>query len=118
MNTVTIIIRKLRRFKGFTQMDLADRLHLSLKAYQKIERGITRLDIERLESIAGILEVSVADLINAKNKTKGYPEELKAGTPYDDTGLNKEFVQWGKRLLQIIIEAKGQEVAYLNEASL
>ena len=56
-------IRSLREFKKITQEELAEKLAMSTSGYSKIERGETRLDIERLQRIANILEVNVFDLM-------------------------------------------------------
>lgn len=56
-------IRHFRELKKITQEDLAEQLSLSTSGYSKIERGETRLDIERLQKIADILEISVFDLM-------------------------------------------------------
>lgn len=37
-----------------------------MRAWQDIENGITKLDLERLKEIAKVLEVDVMDLINAE----------------------------------------------------
>lgn len=58
-------IKRLREQCGLTQQEIADKLSIHLKTYQKIENGITRLDIERIQQIAEILETSVEDLLNA-----------------------------------------------------
>lgn len=58
-------IKKIRELSEFTQQDIADKLNIHLKTWQKIENGITRLDIERLHQIAAILETPIEELINA-----------------------------------------------------
>ncbi|PWG78732.1 helix-turn-helix domain-containing protein [Pararcticibacter amylolyticus] len=65
MNAVALRIKKIRSNIGLTQEQMADKINLSVKAWQKIENGITRLDLERLNQIAEILETSLVDLINA-----------------------------------------------------
>lgn len=65
MSAITTRIKKLRGLKDITQDVMAERLNLSSKAYQKIENGVTKLDIDRLNDIAKIPEVSVVDLLSA-----------------------------------------------------
>lgn len=52
-----------RKEKNITQAVMAEKLGLSETGYAKIERGETRLDIDRIQKIANILEISIADLI-------------------------------------------------------
>jgi transcriptional regulator with XRE-family HTH domain len=55
-------IKKIRDLKGIKQEELARCLNITPQAYSKIERNETKLDMERLEQIAKILEVSVEDI--------------------------------------------------------
>ena len=60
------IVKRLKVYRiqlGYSQKKLADHLNISQSAYAKIEKGITRLDLERLEQICEILRVSPATLI-------------------------------------------------------
>lgn len=56
-------IKSAREIKGLTQEEIADQLELSTSGYSKIERGETRVSIDRLQQIADILEVSIFELI-------------------------------------------------------
>jgi transcriptional regulator with XRE-family HTH domain len=50
-------IRKIREMKGLSQEYVAAQLSLSPQAFGKIERQETRLDFQRLQEIAKVLEV-------------------------------------------------------------
>lgn len=56
-------IYKKRKERNITQADMAEKLGLSETGYAKVERGETKLDVDRLHKIAGILEISIAELI-------------------------------------------------------
>ena len=56
-------IRDIREDKNLTQAMMAEKLGLSETGYAKVERGESRLDIDRIQKIANILEISIADLI-------------------------------------------------------
>ena len=56
-------IRDIREDKHFTQADMAEKLGLSITGYAKIERGQSQINIERLQQISKVLEVSIAELI-------------------------------------------------------
>lgn len=60
------IISTLRREKGMTQKELADMLHITDKAVSKWEREIACPDTQTIPKLAGILGVSVEELMNAK----------------------------------------------------
>lgn len=55
-----------RKKKGYTQKDLAQRLFVSDKAVSKWERGVSMPDISLLIPLADILEVTVTELLEAR----------------------------------------------------
>ena len=61
------IISTLRREKGMTQKELADMLNITDKAVSKWEREIACPDTQTIPKLAGILGVSVEELMNAKS---------------------------------------------------
>lgn len=79
-------IKKLRAQAELTQQQMADKMNMHLKTWQKIENGITKLDIERLKQIAEILETTIEDLINAEDSV--YINEIKN----NDIGFNNNAV--------------------------
>lgn len=56
-------IRRLREYRNYTQDYLAAKLGISQNAYSKIELGYSRINLERLFSIASLLEVESTELI-------------------------------------------------------
>lgn len=59
-------VAQLRKEKGWTQKDLADRLFVSDKAVSKWERGLSLPDISLLIPLADCLGVGVAELLEGK----------------------------------------------------
>ena len=59
-------LNTLRKSKGFSQEELAIRLHVVRQTVSKWEKGLSVPDAELLIRIAGIFEVSVSDLLGAK----------------------------------------------------
>lgn len=60
---ITEKIRILREQKKLRHEDMAERLGISQSAYSRLEKGDAKLDVERLQKIAEVLEVPVEDLI-------------------------------------------------------
>jgi transcriptional regulator with XRE-family HTH domain len=79
-------IKMLRSQNGFTQQEMADKMNLHLKTWQKIENGVTKLDIDRLKQIAEILETTIEDLINVEEGV--YINEIKN----NDVGFNNSTI--------------------------
>lgn len=63
---ITEKIRILREQKKLRHEDMADRLGISQSAYSRLEKGDAKLDVERLQKIAEVLEVPLEDLINSE----------------------------------------------------
>ena len=57
-------IQELRKGKGWTQKDLAERLSVTDKSVSKWERGQSLPDITLINPLADILGVTPAELLN------------------------------------------------------
>ena len=60
------VISTLRKEKGMTQKELANKLNITDKAVSKWERDIAFPDTAIIPKLSEILEVSVEELLNAK----------------------------------------------------
>lgn len=56
-------ISKIRESKGITRAFMAEKLGLTRNGYYKIEQGERKLDLFRAKQIAGLLGVSIEELI-------------------------------------------------------
>ena len=72
------MISTLRKEKGMTQKDLADRLSITDKAVSKWERNLAFPDTAMIPGLAEILGISVEELMNAKS----IPEHGHKGASY------------------------------------
>lgn len=72
------VIVKLRKEKGFTQQDLANKLHITDKAVSKWERGLSYPDITSISTLANILGVESSYLIDlCKSEDNPYIDNRK-----------------------------------------
>lgn len=110
MEKMGLLISKLRKEKGLTQKELADKLHITDRAVSKWERGLSCPDISLLTSLALILDVSVTKLLNGDdkadtvelvNKTINYAKETRDKIKKEKT--NKLFLTAISFLLLIIL---------------
>lgn len=62
-------IRTMRELRHWSQEEMAARLSMSINGYFKLERGETRLNIPRLEQIAGVLNVDLNDLMSVSERS-------------------------------------------------
>ena len=63
-------LKTLRKQKGFSQEELASRLHVVKQTISKWEKNLSVPDADTLIRLAEILEVSVSELLGSKIETK------------------------------------------------
>lgn len=114
-------IRSLRELKKLRHEDMADRLGISPSAYSRLENGETKLDVERLKTIAEVLEIPAEDLLNSEavvfnvqhnnggsyglyrpNMVQHFPEEFLRQMMDRYDAHVKELQEMNKRLLALL----------------
>jgi len=65
------ILRKLRHQRGYKQWDVAEKLSISITAYSKFETGATDITLSRLQQIAKIYDLTLAQLLTDGKEEKG-----------------------------------------------
>ena len=73
--TMGSLIAEIRKEKGMTQKDLADKLNITDRAISKWERDICCPDISILEDLSNILDISISQLISGNRETKKINEQ-------------------------------------------
>ena len=68
MKSIGETIASLRKQKGMTQNELAEKMNVTDKAVSKWERDLSCPDINTISKLAEILDVSVEELLIAKKK--------------------------------------------------
>lgn len=68
MNSETILnnLKRLRKEKGITQEEMANRLGISRVTYYSIENGKQELSIQKVDEIVKILNITLFDLIKSE----------------------------------------------------
>ncbi len=68
MRSIGETIASLRKEKGMTQNELAEKMNVTDKAVSKWERDLSCPDVNTISKLADILEVSIEELLKAKKK--------------------------------------------------
>ena len=63
------MISSLRKEKGMTQLELAEKMGVTDKAVSKWERDLSFPDVNSIPKIAEIFEISIDELMQTKNST-------------------------------------------------
>jgi transcriptional regulator with XRE-family HTH domain len=108
MNTEVLKkIKKLRRERFISTIDMAEKLNIDVTAYTRLESGNTLTWAKYLEDILVIFEIEPADFfkgieskVNIKNKTGSYGGNLHVENLYakDKSQENKIFELYAERL--------------------
>lgn len=61
-------IKNIRELKNYTQEYVADRLGMTQAGYSKIEKGISKVSLKKLQEIAAVLEVSMQSIIQFESE--------------------------------------------------
>ena len=68
--TLGMMISSLRKEKGMTQLQLAEKMGVTDKAVSKWERDLSFPDINSIPKLAEVFEISVDELMQVKTETK------------------------------------------------
>ena len=71
-------IKALRKAKGLSQQELAERLHVVRQTVSKWEQGLSVPDADLLVRLAEALEVTVAELLGTPEPESTVPREPQA----------------------------------------
>ena len=83
---------QLRKEKGLSQEELAEKLNVSRQTISKWETGETLPDIENLKNLALILEFSIDNMLDIEvSKAEGFDDWLWVGGFIVGTGLAFAF---------------------------
>lgn len=61
-------VRTMREMNQLTQEEMAEKLGISVNGYSKLEWGVSKFSLEKLEQIANIFNINVSELYSAKEK--------------------------------------------------
>lgn len=61
-------IRALRELNNWSQEDMAERMNISKSSYSRLERDESKLDLSKLEKLAAIFKIDIAELITSDDK--------------------------------------------------
>ena len=79
-------IRKIREAKDWSQEQMAEKLNMSLNGYAKIERGESKIYLDKLEQIAQVFDIDVIELMQSDGKNICFQIESPLGSVYQGGG--------------------------------
>lgn len=96
-------IYKIRREKGLTLSELADRAGVSKSYLSNIERNLKQNpSIQVIEKIANVLEVDMKRLLNVTEERQGNKEWNEFIRELESQGINKRQLEEYRMILEFI----------------
>lgn len=120
-------IRKLRESNSWSQEQMAEKLNMSLNGYAKIERGESKIYLEKLEQIAQVFDIDVVELMQSDGKNICFQIESPLGSVYQGVGESVLLVEIERLklalahsnekedLLNRLLEQKDSEIKVLKD---
>ena len=120
-------IRKIREAKDWSQEQMAEKLNMSLNGYAKIERGESKIYLDKLEKIAQVFDIDVVELMQSDGKHICFQIESPLGSVYQGSGETQMLIEIERLklalshanekeiLLNQLIEQKNNEIKTLKE---
>ena len=94
-------IRKVRESKAWSQEQMAEKLNMSLNGYAKIERGETKLYLDKLEQIAQVFDIDVVELMQYDGKNICFQIESPLGSVYQGGGETQLLIEIERLKLEL-----------------
>ena len=109
-------IRLMRTANGWSQEEIAEKLHMSLNAYGCIERRETCPNLNRLEQIAQILGIKLEELVSEKNILNFGIDSSNFNNWYN-TSPSEQLIELQHKLEKshLLLEQKDKEIDYLKQ---
>lgn len=94
-------IRKIREAKDWSQEQMAEKLNMSLNGYAKIERGESKIYLDKLEQIAQVFDIDVVELMQSDGKNICFQIESPLGSVYQGGGETQMLIEIERLKLEL-----------------
>ena len=108
-------IRFVRKLKGWSQEEMAEKLEMSPNGYANIERGETDVQISRLEQIAKTFGMDLTELMSFGERNILYFFGDNNQHVLQTLNASPEVLMMELQRRQVLLEQKDQEIQYLKE---
>jgi transcriptional regulator with XRE-family HTH domain len=113
-------IKFMRLFKGWSQEEMAEKLEMAVSGYAKIEQGKTDINFSRLQQIADLFGIELADLIrlsekNVLNVIDNFNDNKNSVLSNISVSTPESDVKQEIEKLRLLNEQQTKEISYLKE---
>ena len=103
-------IKQIRKSRGLSQIELAEKIGLSFQQIQKYEKGATRISVMRLQQISDSLGVSIAAFFEEEKTPKVSDFTLKYTSRGDRLEIFQPISREEITLLKLFRKIKNRKV--------
>ncbi|MBF0784042.1 XRE family transcriptional regulator [Muribacter muris] len=107
-------IRMLREENALSQEQMAEKMNISTNSYGKIERGETKLTLNKLEQIANIFNLDIVELISTDKNSYQITHYGTGANAFNFISDNKDIIVENEKL-QLIIAHKNETIEHQKE---
>ena len=100
-----LLLAESRKAKNLTQKNVAQRLHVSVQAVSKWERGLNFPDIALLEPLAELLDLTVSELLSGEKETAAGEELVRDSLRESMSQLGGKARRWRQRFAVLLVMA-------------
>lgn len=111
-------IRRIRELKGWSQEQMAEKLHMSVSGYANIERGKTNVQFSKLEQISKILDMKLSELIELNEKNIQillYAENDNIENHVITIQSSDVHLKHELEKAHLLLQERDKEISYLKE---
>jgi len=106
----------MRTGKGWSQEQIAEKLHMSLNAYGCIERGETHPNLKRLEQIAKVFGIELEELVNNRSILNIGMDNSNFSHWYNHSVSEQSTeMKYELERSRLFIEERDREISYLKQ---
>lgn len=102
-------VRVYRAGNGFTQSEMAKKLGLSLRTYQRVEQGIAPLDIETLYSLCEVFDIPYKNIAGPEYKKADLPNVQFYSNLSEVPNLDPKMVESFKGIIDGLYKGVNEE---------
>jgi transcriptional regulator with XRE-family HTH domain len=111
-------LKLIRHIKQWSQEEVAHRLNISPSTYGSMERGETKLSLERLKELAKVFEMDLAQLLDSSEKNIFNFGSIEGDhcQNWCDHTQSEQFIELKHEVekLRLLLQEREKEVTYLK----
>lgn len=103
-------IKLLRKSRGFSQIELAEKIGISFQQIQKYEKGTTRISVVRLQEIADVLAINISAFFEKKRDDLKLADRAFEYSPEGEPAVFRPLTKQEETLLRLFRKVENKKI--------